>query len=89
MAATTNASPAPAQPAQQQLPPVPFVRVSELEGQAHAEDTVVFLKSFGGWNRGVSAGFARPRAEWLIRHGYARPFNPRTDRTGFEALVRK
>jgi len=82
---------APAQPAQQQqkAPAVPFVRMSELEGEAHTEETVLFLRSFGGWNRGVSAGFPRPRAEWLYRHGYARPLNPRTDRVGLEELNRK
>jgi len=85
---TANAPAAPAQqqPAQQQAPTAPFVRVSELEGEAYTEETVTFVRSFGGWNKGVSAGFARPRAEWLIRHGYARPLNPRA---GFETMIRK
>jgi len=87
----TTTTPAPAQPAQQQqVPAAPFVRVSEMQGAAPGvEECVVFVRSFGPWNRGVSAGFNAERAAWLYRHGFARPLNARTDRTGFEALIRK
>jgi hypothetical protein len=87
MATPTNTA-APAQPAQQ-IPTAPFRRVSEMLGEVYAEECVVFLRSFGPWNAGVSAGFAAPRAQWLYKHRIARPYDPRTDRVGVAALVRK
>ena len=88
MPTTTNTTPT--QPAQQPAQHVPFVRMSDLEGKPQATECVIFVLSFGPWNRGVSAGFVTERAQWLVRHGYARRFDPATDRgVGFESLIRK
>jgi hypothetical protein len=88
MATTTNTA-APAEQ-QQQLPVAPFVRLSELEGgKTQSVECVVFIKTFGAWNRGVSAGFLSDRAQWLYHHGFARPLNPAVDRVGLGGYVRK